>query len=267
MRTGTSDSQMADTALQFVRSLLVEAGNLALVSRRDLGDAQLKADETPVTQVDRDIETLLVEHIRREFPQHRILAEEGSQGGSDADFTWIIDPLDGTRAYISGLPIWGISVGLLRYEKPLAGAFFLPAVNELYWGDGQSAFLNGQRLPPPVFGLDSLHAFLAVPSNCHLEYEISFGRLRSLGSTAAHLIYVARGAAIGALTRRVRLWDLAGVLPILAPLGIELRYLSGASFRVGDLMEGQRASEPIVAGPTQLIDPLLAMIRRKPAGQ
>ena len=254
-----------DTALQFIRPLLLEAGDLALAARHDLGQVQIKADETPVTQVDRAIEALLVGHIHREFPHHRIRAEEGGRGSGDAEFTWVIDPLDGTRAYISGLPIWGISAGLLRDQEPLAGAFFLPAVHELYWGDGQHAFLNDRRLSPPTLGLNSPHAFLAVPSNCHLEYEISFGRVRSLGSTAAHLVYVARGAAIGALTRRVRLWDLAGVLPILAALDIDLRYLSGAPWRVHDLMEGQRASEPLVVAPAPWIDPLLALIHRRAA--
>ena len=112
----------------------------------------------------------------------------------------------------------------------------MPAVGDLFWGNADGAFYNGQPLlPRDTASLDDPLAFLAVPSNAHLLYNISFGRLRSLGSVAAHLTYVARGAAIGALTRRVKLWDLAGVLPILKHTGIELRYLSGAPFDVRDL--------------------------------
>jgi myo-inositol-1(or 4)-monophosphatase len=261
-----SDAQLADTAIQFIRSMLLDAGRMALASRSVVGAHEFKADGTPVTQIDRAIEEMLAGRIRLEFPDHQILAEEGSIGGSNHEWMWIIDPLDGTRAYVSGLPIWGVSVGLLHNGAPIIGAVCLPAVNELYWGDGQSALLNGQRLSPPVLCLDSPHGFLAVPSNCHLEYEISFGRLRSLGSTAAHLIYVARGAAIGALTRRVRIWDLAGVLPIVLPLGIELRYLSGAPIQLGNLLEGQRAPEPILAAPSHVIDQMLTMIRPKSTG-
>lgn len=261
-----SDAQFADTALQFIRSMLLDAGRMALASRSAVGAHQFKADGTPVTQIDRAIEEMLAGRIRFEFPDHQILAEEGSIGGSNPEWIWVIDPLDGTRAYVSGLPIWGVSIGLLRKGSPLVGAFYLPAVNELYEGDGQSAALNRRPLPPPVVDLNSRFAFLAVPSNCHLEYDISFGRLRSLGSTAAHLIYVARGAAIGALTRRVRIWDLAGVLPILSPLGIELRYLSGAPIQLGNLLEGQHAPEPILAAPSRLIDTLLPMIRPKSTG-
>ena len=263
----SADIQVAHAAWQLIRPMLLEAGDLALALRSRPGNLELKADDTPVTVADREIEALLVEHFRREFPHDRILTEEGSASGNHSRFTWVIDPLDGTRAYISGLPIWGISIGLLHDDEPMAGAFYLPAVNELYWGNGQDAFLNEAPLTSPAVSLNSSFAFLAVPSNCHMAYEISFGRLRSLGSTAAHLIYVARGAAIGALTRRVRLWDLAGVLPILMPLGIELRYLSGAPFLVRDLMDGQRAPEPMLAAPKHLIDPLLTMIRPKSAGQ
>lgn len=266
MMTDSADIRLASTVLLFIRPTLLDAGRMALALRSEFGEAQIKTDETPVTKTDREIEALLVGHICREYPRHRILAEEGSMGGNDSEFVWVIDPLDGTRAYVSGLPIWGISIGLLKKGSPLVGAFYLPAVNELYEGDGQSAALNGRPLPLPVVDLNSRFAFLAVPSNCHLEYDISFGRLRSLGSTAAHLIYVARGAAVGALTRRVRIWDLAGVLPILSPLGIELRYLSGAPVQLGNLLEGQRAPEPILAAPKPLIDPLLTMIRPKSTG-
>lgn len=261
--TDLSVAQLADEALHFIRPALRDAGRLALVECGALGSARFKEDGTPVTQVDHTIEDLLVERIHREFPQHRLLAEEGSIGGGDAPFIWVIDPLDGTRAYVSGLPIWGISVGLLHHGAPIAGAFYLPAVDELVWGDSQSAFLNDAPLSPPDVDLCSRFAFLAVPSNCHLEYEISYGRLRSLGSTAAHLAYVARGAAVGALTRRVRVWDIAGVLPMLRALGIELRYLSGARVRVAELLDGRRAPEPILAASPNVIDHLQTMIRPK----
>ena len=257
------DAQLSSAALHLIKTVLLSAGHLALASRNELVETHIKADETPVTKLDHAIEALLVKRIRREYPRHRILAEEGSVVDGSSEYTWAIDPLDGTRAYVSGLPIWGISVGLLRNEEPLAGVFYLPALNEMYQCDMQSAFLNGRPLLPSGANLDSRHAFLAVPSNSHLLYEISFDRVRSFGSTAAHLVYVARGAAIGALTRQVRLWDLAGVLPMLLRFGIDLCYLSGAPFHIHDLLDGQRAPEPILAARADLIRPLLSMIRLK----
>jgi myo-inositol-1(or 4)-monophosphatase len=244
-------------------SWLKQAGRIALDKHELAHTLDLKHDDTPATAVDHEVEGFLLERIHAHHPGHQVVSEESGVHGMEHELLWVIDPLDGTRAYASGLPIWGISVGLLHNGEPLAGGFYMPAVDELYWGDENGAFLNGRPLSPPVASLDDPLAFLAVPSNSHLLYDISFHRLRSLGSTAAHLIYVARGAAVGALTRRVRIWDLAGVLPILQRLDIELRYLSGAPCRIGDLLDGQPAPGPLLAAPSSLINPLLAMIHPK----
>lgn len=235
---------------------------MALQQYRGEQIVELKSDGTPATAMDRTIEAFLLSRLADRYPTHRVLTEESGVHGGDSEFTWVIDPLDGTRAFASGLPIWGISAGILRRSEPLAGAFYLPALHELYWGDATGAFLDGRPLTPPSpVSLDDPLAFLLVPSNSHLLYDIDLRRVRSLGSTAAHLIYVARGVAVGALTRRVKLWDLAGVLPILRHAGIELRYLSGMPVRMRDLLDGQPASEPILAAAPHLVEPLRAMIR------
>jgi myo-inositol-1(or 4)-monophosphatase len=259
------DPAFVTEALHLIQPAIEEAGRLALAAREDVVKVSYKVDQTPLTSLDHEIEALLVERIRRSYPSHRILAEEGSIGGDDSEFTWVIDPLDGTRAFASGLPIWGTSVGLLRDDRPVLSVYTMPAVNERYWGTAWNASCNAIPLSRPAsVDLDDPLVFLAVPSNAHLLYTIDFGRLRSLGSTAAHLTYVARGAAIGALTRRVKLWDLAGVLPILAHTGIELRYLSGTPFYVAELLHGETAREPLVAAHGAIIEDVLKTIRIKP---
>jgi myo-inositol-1(or 4)-monophosphatase len=246
-----------------IGSWLKQAGRIALDKHELAHTLDLKHDDTPATAVDREVEGFLLEKIHAHHPGHQVVSEESGVHGIEHEVLWVIDPLDGTRAYASGLPIWGISLGLLHNGEPLAGGFYMPAMDELYWGDKNGAFLNGRPLLPPVSSLDDPLAFLAVPSNSHLLYDISFHRLRSLGSTAAHLIYVARGAAVGALTRRVKVWDLAGVLPILQHTGIELRYLSGASFDIRDLLPGASAREPLIAAPTTMIEGIRQSIRPK----
>jgi myo-inositol-1(or 4)-monophosphatase len=244
-------------------SWLKQAGRIALDKHELAHTLDLKHDDTPATAVDHEVEGFLLERIHAHHPGHQVVSEESGVHGMEHELLWVIDPLDGTRAYASGLPIWGISVGLLHNGEPLAGGFYMPAVDELYWGDENGAFLNGRPLPPPVADLDDPLAFLAVPSNSHLLYDISFHRLRSLGSTAAHLIYVARGAAVGALTRRVAIWDLAGVLLILRHTGIELRYLSGAPFDPRPLQAGQTLREPLLAARPANMARLRASIRTR----
>ncbi|MER2600285.1 MAG: inositol monophosphatase [Caldilineales bacterium] len=251
--------------LRWITPTLRQAGRMALAARRADLAVRDKADHTPVSAVDEQIEALLAARIRSRFPAERILAEEGNLGGDDPAVTWVLDPLDGSRAYLSGLPVWGISVGILQQGVPIAGAFYLPAVGELYTGHPRGAFLNGRRLLPPALGLEDRTAFLAVPSNWHQLYTIDYPRLRSLGSAAAHLVYVGRGAAVGALLRPVRLWDLAGVWPLLSALGIELRYLSGAAVEITPLLDGRAAPEPILAARAALIEPLLQRITSRQA--
>lgn len=243
---------------------LEEAGRLALEQYRQVQAVQLKPDGTPATAVDHAIEAFLLQRIADRYPTHRVLTEESGAHGGDNEITWVIDPLDGTRAFASGLPIWGISVGVLQHGEPLAGVFYLPALNELYRGDRGSAFFNERPLASrPSTDLDDPLAFLLVPSNSHLTHDIAFPRVRSLGSTAAHLAYVARGVAVGALTRRIKIWDLAGVLPMLRRAGIELRYLSGASMHIDKLLDGQPTPEPLLAAAPPMMALLRAMIHTR----
>lgn len=250
----------------FLKTCLRDAGQIAL-RRRGERIAELKADQTPVTEVDRQVEEFLIWQISARYPGHAILSEESGasvaiqQAQNDSPFSWVIDPIDGTRAFASGLPVWGVSIGILRDGRPFAGGLYLPVTREMYWGNGREAFYNDRpiRLPLPV-DLDSPLVFLGVPSNFHLHFTVDYPRIRSLGSTAAHLAYVATGAAVGALTRRVSLWDLAGMLPVLAGLGIEISYLSGKPFQPAALLDGSPIGEPLLAAHPSVIQKLRGKI-------
>lgn len=268
--------------LSFLCDLLREAGRLAL-GQRGQWIAESKADHSPVTVVDRQVETLLIERIAARYPEHLILSEEsglrvtdlmtGSGAGGQAEYAWAIDPIDGTRAFASGLPVWGISAGVLRNGRPWAGGFYLPVTDEMYWGsfdeshepDGPAqAWYNQQRIsrlaaPDP----DSMLTFLAVPSEFHHHFEVTAPRIRSMGSTAAHLAYVATGAALGMLTRKTNLWDIAGVLPLAQAVGVKLVYLSGRPFSAGELLDGLPIREALVAAHPDALPELLASVRLK----
>ena len=251
--------------LVLVENWLKEAGKIAL-SQRKVIETSSKPDNTLVTEADMQIENFLVENIIRSYPGHQVLAEEGGVHGSDSEFLWALDPIDGTRAFASGLPMWGISIGVLYRGIPHAGWINIPTTREIYRGFVDRAFYNNQPLQPNGnIDIQNPLAFMAVPSNAHLLYDISFPRLRSLGSTTVHLAYVARGIATAALTRRVRIWDLAAVLPILSAVGIGLTYLSGKSFQVHNLLDGRLSPEPIVAAPINILEDIRGLIRIKPS--
>ncbi len=258
-----SDTESGSIDLQLVEAWIREAGRIALEGRESLITTS-KEDGSLVTDVDHRIESYLYQQITRHYPGHQILAEEGTRQGGESEFLWTVDPIDGTRAYASGLPVWGISIGILKGQEPYAGLFFMPAVGELYAGIQDQAFFNNRILPPvSQDGRISSTAFLAVPSNAHRYFDISFGRLRSLGSATAHLAYVARGTALAALTRHLYLWDIAPVLPLLKVTGIAVKYLSGQDFDLHQLLDGSPAPEPLVAAPGAVISSMLASIHPK----
>jgi myo-inositol-1(or 4)-monophosphatase len=256
--------------LPLLRSWLKEAGRFALQNRRSLS-IHLKADDSLVTQVDFQVEAYLLESIRQAYPGHDILTEESGihenprsgaeQGSQVSEWTWVIDPIDGTRAYATGLPIWGVSIGLLHQAAPYAGGFYMPVTREMVFGADRRAWHNGRRLAPLVPpNLDSPIAFIAAPSDFHTYFTLDFPRLRSFGSTAAHLSYVARGIALAALTRQVSLWDLAGLLPVFQAVGVELAYLSGRPFRIEEVLDGKKLPEALVAAQPGVIDAVRKMI-------
>ena len=249
-------SEPPEIDLDFLTTCLKEAGKLVL-GRRGRFQAAIKEDHTPVTEFDRQVEDFLVPRILERYPNHAILSEETglqNQAGRDdaaaGGYRWVIDPIDGTRSFASGLPIWGVSIGVLYDNQPLAGGLYLPVTGEIYFGTCRQAFYNDQPLAPiRVPDFNSVLNFLAVPSDFHLEFETDFPRIRSMGSTAAHLAYVLTGAAAGMMTSKASLWDIAGLLPALQAVGAEMRYLDGDPFRRRGANLRSKTQPPGSCGP------------------
>ena len=99
----------------------------------------------PVTAADKACERIIRDHIQARFPNHAIRGEEYEDVGSD-EWTWVIDPIDGTRAFISGFVHWGVLLGLLRDDEPYLGVMVQPFLDEVFVGDGRSAtYMRGGK--------------------------------------------------------------------------------------------------------------------------
>lgn len=101
----------------------------------------------PVTEADRAAEAAIRRRIRMQFPAHGILGEEFGAENTDAEYVWVIDPIDGTRAFMSGLPLWGTLIGLTRNGAPCYGMMHQPFTGERFAGDGARARYRGPGLP------------------------------------------------------------------------------------------------------------------------
>ena len=97
----------------------------------------------PVTAADRAAETAMRALIRRNFPEHGIIGEEFGQERADAEYVWVLDPIDGTKSFISGMPAWGTLIGLLRFGEPIFGMMDQPFTRERFSGDGGAARYTG----------------------------------------------------------------------------------------------------------------------------
>lgn len=105
---------------------------------------ETKADATPVTAADRGAEAVLRQLLKAKFPAHGLIGEEHGSENADAAFVWVLDPIDGTKSFITGVPLWGTLIALLHEGQPVLGCIHQPILGQLMIGDGQQTTLNGR---------------------------------------------------------------------------------------------------------------------------
>lgn len=109
-------------------------------------DVEAKADSSPVTRADREIETLLRRLILERYPEHGIFGEEHAPVNLQSEHVWVLDPIDGTKSYISGMPTFGTLIAFLKDKRPQIGVIDMPALNERWVGrQGHQTTFNGER--------------------------------------------------------------------------------------------------------------------------
>ncbi|MEZ6194286.1 MAG: inositol monophosphatase family protein [Planctomycetota bacterium] len=198
-------------------------------------DVDFKGRRDLLTIADRESEALIVAEIARRHPDHAILAEEASAGGAlrrpDAEWTWIVDPLDGTTNFVHQVPMFAVSIGVVRAGVPVAGCIFAPRLDELFLGvAGRGAFLNG--VPIRCGGGSTLEDDLlatgfayrmdaATDDNlAHFCRLVKKARaVRRCGSAALDLAYVAAGRFGGFWEFDLSPWDVAAGAALVRAAG------------------------------------------------
>jgi len=128
----------------FANRLADISGEIIRMSFRKSNSVEVKADESPVTNIDREVERALREEIDSECSDNGVIGEEYGPFKEDAEFVWIIDPIDGTKAFISGIPVFGTLIALARYGEPILGIIDQPISRERWIGaDGVQTTFNG----------------------------------------------------------------------------------------------------------------------------
>jgi histidinol-phosphatase len=214
--------------LDFAAQTAYEAGRLTLgYFQTDTLRTEIKPDDTPVTAADREAEELLRARIAEEYPGHAVVGEEYGVEG-DASHRWIVDPIDGTKAFVRGVPLYGVLIGLEIEGTCEVGAAYFPPLDEMvYAATGAGCYRNGRR--SRVSSTDKLEdAILSFTDAASFEEhgrEEAFRRLcRTAGgsrgwSDAYGHALVATGRVELMLDPVMNPWDCAPFLPILREAG------------------------------------------------
>ena len=185
----------------------------------------------PVTDADKASDAYLHEEIRRRFPGHAILSEETpSDRETEREVVWVLDPLDGTVNFLNGLPVFGVSIGVLERGVPVAGAIFLPSVQTpegavLHARTGGGACLDTTPLdisggPEPGRSLlSALPSYFGRLFSIRPELRSRLGEVRSTGSVAYELALVASGTFQYATFTGPRIWDVAAGIVLVQEAG------------------------------------------------
>lgn len=197
---------------------------------------EMKANLTPVTIADKKTEEAIRDDLEKRFPDFGILGEEFGEVAKKSELVWTVDPIDGTRSFIRGIPLFGTLLGLLHRGKPVLGVMVLPALNETYYAaEGTGAFCNGVQLH--VSSTTALESALV----CHGDTNCfdDTGKLQMLHSLIdkaevargytdcfGHSL-VLRGAADAMLDPAVSIWDIAPVACLINEAGGEYFAFNG----------------------------------------
>jgi histidinol phosphatase-like enzyme (inositol monophosphatase family) len=138
------DFSVADKPfMKFISRLTRASGRIIATYFRGDFTVESKADATPVTIADRRAEEIIRDLVGREFPDHGLVGEEFGATNPEAEYVWIIDPIDGTKSFVAGVPLFGTLIGLLRRGEPLFGVIANPVLDFTLCGDNSRTMLNG----------------------------------------------------------------------------------------------------------------------------
>jgi myo-inositol-1(or 4)-monophosphatase len=191
-----------------------------------------------VTEMDRRAEAMILKEIQARFPDHHILAEESGVSAGDLDYSWYVDPLDGTVNYSHQIPIYTVSLAFAVRGVVQLGVVYAPALGEIFSAErGKGAWLNGARLRvSTVSDLDYALLVTGFPYDIrtnptNLEYYRRFALcsqgVRRLGSAALDLGYIAAGRFDGYWEPGINAWDIAAGVLIAEEAGARVTAMDG----------------------------------------
>ncbi len=233
--------------VSFIRELADASAKVILpyYGARDMG-LELKGDSSPVTLADRGAEKVMREMINARFPDHGIVGEEFGTERGDAEYVWVLDPVDGTKSFILAVPLFGTLIGLLHRGKPLVGCINQPVLGQLMIGDGTTTTLNGKPVRVRTCPSLSNATLLTTDPTYPAKYQngAAFDALagsvrlyRGFGDCYGYLMLCA-GLVDIMVDPIMNPWDLLPLVPVLKGAGAAITDWHG---KPADHMEAKSA--------------------------
>jgi histidinol phosphatase-like enzyme (inositol monophosphatase family) len=221
-------SESLSALRDFASELAWHAGKLTLRYFQTAMIPERKADDSPVTIADRESERLMRTMIEQSYPAHSILGEEEGETRPGSAYKWILDPIDGTKSFVRGVPLYAVLVGLERDGEMIVGAINCPAVGDfLVAAEGEGCFWNGRRTH--VSQIETLRESLVLTTD--VAAMTRYGRggafqllsessaMQRTWSDAYGYVLVATGRAEVMLDPQMSVWDCGALLPVLREAG------------------------------------------------
>ncbi|MCV3735942.1 histidinol-phosphatase [Rhizobium sp. TRM96647] len=247
--------------------LLADAAKAETLPRFRVGAHVVNKEEggfDPVTEGDRAAEAAIRAVITERFPEHGILGEEHGSVGLDREYVWVIDPIDGTRAFISGVPVWGTLIGLYRNGRAVMGLVDQPFTGERYFSDGSQSFYRGPEgervlktracagLSDAVMFTTSPHIFV---DGDRQRYEAVQDKVRLFryGVDCYAYALLAAGHVDLVIETSLKAYDVGGLIPVIEQAGGIITDWDGGRAEMGGRV--------IAAGSRAVYDEAMAILR------
>ncbi|MBU1201513.1 MAG: inositol monophosphatase [Nanoarchaeota archaeon] len=221
--------------LEFTKELAKKAGEYIKENYHKKKEISYKENKETVTQIDIGSEKIIIDAIKKSFPNENIWSEEAGSIKKGSDYTWVIDPLDGTNNYVFQIPLFSVNIGLWHDKKPVLGVIYFPITDELCFAEeGKGAFINGERIK--VNKEKMRNSLFLVDSNINKKkqwqdklislMDKSF-KMRACGVFSFNSIQIARGNAGLCVDFNKKPGDFAAPLIIVKEAGGKMTNLLG----------------------------------------
>ena len=238
-----------------------KAGNIAFRYFETSVAREVKEDKSFVTTADKEAEAAIIAEIKKHFPAHGIIGEESGEKKTDSEYSWVIDPLDGTANFVNGIPLFSVSIAVLKNGAPVAAVVYQPVGDSLYAAEkGKGTTWRGKQIC--VSDGDTEHAMISFgPGKKEKEKlnrllsaaERFVKSKRYLGSCALELAYLARGGTEGFICIGLNKWDYAAGVLIVEEAGGTITDFNGNPWTFG-------SSDHFIASNGAVHDALVSLV-------